>query len=63
MGHMDDDNEPKYTISVRYNSGDTTAEVFNACTSPDCDGDHLEFTDKNGKHHEFYGVAYHVSED
>jgi hypothetical protein len=63
MGHMDDDNLPHYTISVRYRFGDATGEVFNHCTEVDSNDDQLSFTDQNGKTHEFYNVSYHVAQE
>jgi hypothetical protein len=60
MGHMDDSNETKYTISVRWKS-DSTPEVFMHATNADTNGDEVSFDDNNGRHHEFSGVSYHIA--
>jgi hypothetical protein len=61
MGHMDNENEPRYTVQVRYRHGDATAEIFNNCTEVEEDEDRISFTDRNGKTHTFQGVDYHVA--
>jgi len=58
MGHMDDD-EDRYTVTVRYKS-DATPETFNRCTNVDTDHDEITFDDDHGHHHQFCGVSYHV---
>lgn len=60
MGHMDDDNEDRFTVYVRNKSGDAP-EIFNSATNVDAEGERLEFTDRNGKSHVFWGVSYHVA--
>lgn len=60
MGHMDVE---KYTVTVRYQQGDTTGETFNSCTDMNANGEELTFTDRNGKNHKFYGVSYHIAEE
>jgi hypothetical protein len=60
---MDDDNIDHYTISVRFGSGDTTAQIFNSCTEVDWNDDQIEFKDRNGKHQQFKGVAFHIAEE
>jgi hypothetical protein len=60
MGHMDRDNEPRHTVTVYREQGD---EVFNGCTSVDANDRQLQFTDKNDKTHEFYGVSYHIAQE
>jgi hypothetical protein len=62
VGHMDDDNIPRYTITIRHRRGAIDQEVFNNCTEPDGTEDRLTFTDHNGKQHEFYGADYHIAE-
>lgn len=61
MGHMDDDNIERFTIHVRHKTGDASPEVFNAATNVDTDRDEIEFDDRNGKHHIFHGVTFHVA--
>lgn len=58
---MDDDNIDRYTIHVRHKAGDASTETFNAATNVDAEDDRLEFDDRNGKHHIFHGVSYHVA--
>jgi hypothetical protein len=53
----------KYTVTVRYQQGDTTGETFNSCTDMNANGEELTFTDRNGKNHKFYGVSYHIAEE
>jgi hypothetical protein len=66
MGHMDDvkdDNEKRYTVTVYYDKGQ---EVFNNCTEVESnpDEEQVQFTDRNGKPHEFYGLdCYHIAEE
>jgi len=54
---MDDDNEPRYTITVFTTDG---KEVFNSCTDLETNDRQLTFRDKSDKTHEFYGVDYHI---
>jgi hypothetical protein len=60
---MDNDNETRYSITVRYQQGDVAGELFNSCIEVDASGDDLNFTDRNGKTHEFHGVSYHIAEE
>jgi hypothetical protein len=65
MGHMDDENESRFTVQIRYQHGDATAEVFNSCTEIDEDfGDHcISFKDRNGKSRRFRGVDFSITEE
>jgi hypothetical protein len=60
---MDDDNISKHTVRVRYNTGDTSEQVFNSATDVDENEDDITFHDKNGKYHSFHGVSYDVVEE
>lgn len=58
MGHMDDPDQP-HTITVFYPEG---SEVFHNCI--DVNGNDRELTFSiGGKHHEFYGVSYHIAQE
>lgn len=60
MGHMSQDNR---TVTVYLPGPSGGTEVFNACTEVDGSSEELNFTDKNGKQHTFYGVSYQITED
>jgi hypothetical protein len=59
VGHMDNDNEPRFTVTVRWGN-DATPEEFQHATNLETNGDEIAFDDSNGKHHEFTGVSYHT---
>lgn len=59
MGHMDDENE-KQTIRI---FGEDRNQTFHECTEIDTNGSELVFRDKGGNRHQFYGVAYEITQD
>jgi hypothetical protein len=59
MGHMDNDNDERHTVTVRWKT-DSTPEVFHGATNVDNNGDEISFDDNNGKHHDFSGVSFHI---
>ena len=63
MGHLDDNVTPTFTVTVRHKHGDGTPEVFNGATDVNMNEDEIEFQDRNGKQHTFFGSTYHVAEE
>jgi hypothetical protein len=60
---MDNDDE-HYLIVVRWdNDSQSQPETFHGCTNVETDQDEITFHDQNGKHHQLYGVAYHITEE
>jgi len=57
---MDDDH---YTITVRWPDTGAQSESFHGCTNVDNNNDELSFDDSTGKHHQYFGVAYHFVEE
>jgi hypothetical protein len=62
MGHMDDDNVERFTVTVRWGN-DSTPEVFQHATNVDSADDEVTFDDSQGQHHTFNGVSYHIVEE